>query len=65
MPGEGCGGEKSTLPAASHLLNFSLAAKDTHVCIKLLSSQSNSGTSDSNYRYITGADKSGARQPGT
>lgn len=64
VPGEGCGG-KSILPAASRLLNFSLAAKDTHVCIKLLSSQSNSGTSDSNYRYITGADKSGARQPGT
>lgn len=58
-------GTGSALPAASHLLNLSLAAKDAHVCIKLLSSQSNSGTSDSNYRYITGADKSGARQPGT
>ena len=63
VPREGWGG--SALPAASRLLNLSLAAKDTHVCIKLLSSQSNSGTSDSNYRYITGTDKSGARQHGT
>lgn len=61
----GTGGGGSALPAASHLLNLSLADKDTHVCIKRLSSQSNSGTSDSNYRYITGADKSGARQPST
>jgi len=42
-----------------------LAAKDTHVCIKLLGSRSNSGTSDSNYRCITGTDKSAARQHGT
>lgn len=55
----------SALPTAPHLLKRSLAAKDTHVCIKLLGSQSNSGTSDSNYRCITGADKSAARQPGT
>lgn len=32
---------------------------------ELLSSQANSGTSVSNYRYRSGADKSGARQPGT
>lgn len=51
--------------AAPRLLKRSLATKDTHVCIKLLGSQSNSGTSDSNYRCITGADKSAARQPGT
>lgn len=56
------GNSGSALPAAPCLWNLPLAAKDTHVCIKLLSSRSNSGTSDGNYRYITSADKSGARQ---
>lgn len=53
------------LPAALRFSICPLAAKDTHICIKLLGSWSNSGTSDSNYRCITGTDKSAARQHGT
>lgn len=51
--------------AISLLLNLLLAAKDTRVCIKPLSSQSNSGTSDSNYRYINSDDRFEAHQPCT